>query len=1064
MRNLARLISVQVLLLLGLGGPAAAQSAYTPYAFSTLAGTPNETGSADGPAGAARFNRPNAVAVDAGGNLYVADTSNYTVRMIAPGGTVTTLAGVAGSPGSGDGTGAGARFLSPTALAVDGSGNLYVADVYTIRKITSGGVVTTLAGLAGAEGSSDGMGSAARFDQPGGVAVDASGNVYVADTGNATIREITPDGMVTTIAGLAGVFGSADGAVATARFYIPCGIAVDGSGNLYVADEGNDNIRKITPGGMVATLAGMTDIPGSADGTGASAGFRIPTGVAVDAGGNVYVADSVNDTIREITPGGLVSTLAGVAGDAGRADGTGSAATFNIPRGVTVDASGNIYVADTFNNTIRKITSGGAVTTWAGMAGNPGHADGTGAAAGFNAPDGAAVDGSGDLYVADSGNDTIRKIAPGGVVTTLAGLPGAAGSADGLGSAAGFTGPSGIAVDGSGNLYVADTGDDTIRKITPAGLVTTLAGAPHSPGTADGPGALARFGRSDQDDRNHGPMAIAVDAQGNVYVADGGNDTIRKITPAGIVSTFAGMAGSQGSGDGAGSAARFYLPSGVAVDGSGNVYVADFGNFTIRRITPQGLVTTIAGLAGSPGSADGTGALARFSQLFGIAVDGSGNVFVADDDTIRKITANGVVTTLAGAAGMAGSADGNGAAASFNAPAGVAVDGSGHVYVADSGNNIIRQGSPLPLFTANPASRTVAAGRSVAFSAVATSTPAPTYQWTWNGAPIPGATDAILLVGNATSADAGVYVCQVTNGAGTVSSPAATLSVVSTLTPGYLINLSARADVGTGNNILIGGFGVGGTGTKQLLVRGTGPALSVYFSAELVAPQLVLLDNNGAVVATNLGWGNAPIAGSSTAMEMPVAAGATLMSTLGAFPYAIGSADTALVLTMPPGNNTVQLSGVAGTGGIALCEIYDADLPMPSARLVNLSARAAVGTGSNILIGGFTIGGSTAETVLIRAVGPGLNDMFPTVFSPSIVLNQPVLTLLQGSAVIGSNTAWGGDPALTNLFPTVGAFGLNPAHADSVLLVTLPPGNYTAQVSGLNGGTGLALVEVYEVP
>jgi len=370
-----------------------------------------------------------------------------------------------------------------------------------------------------------------------------------------------------------------------------------------------------------------------------------------------------------------------------------------------------------------------------------------------------------------------------------------------------------------------------------------------------------------------------------------------------------------------------------------------------------------------------------------------------------------------------------------------------------------------PVFTVNPVPVTIATGHSAVFNATAIGFPAPTYQWNLNGAPISGATDPILQVPNSGSGNAGAYTCTATNSVSAVTSTGAALTVTTTSNPGHLINLSARAAVGTGNNILIGGFGVQGTGAKQLLVRGVGPALSVFFSTDLATPQLVLLDNSGVIVATNIGWGNVPVAGPSTAAEAPTTATTNLMNSLGAYQIAPGSGDTAMVLAMPAGNNTAQISGVGGTTGIALCEIYDADTATPpGARLINISARADVGTGNGILIGGFAISGATAETVLIRAVGPGLNDLLPGVFPLSSVLNQPVLTILNSAgAVIYSNTIWGGDATIAGTFGTTGAFSLNPAHADSVVLVTLPPGNYTAQVSGLNGGLGIALCEIYEV-
>ncbi|MFI5180605.1 MAG: PKD domain-containing protein [Thermoanaerobaculia bacterium] len=700
------------------------------YVFSHLAGSPGGAGQADGTGSAARFSYPWGVTVDGSGNLYVADTFNQTIRKVTPAGVVTTLAGLAGTAGSTDGTGSAARFSYPYSVAADGAGNVYVADAGndTIRKVTSAGVVTTLAGLAGSTGSNDGTGSAARFNDPWGIAVDGSGNVYVADGYNQTIRKITPAGVVSTLAGLAGTSGSVDGTGSAARFHYPGNVAVDGSGNVYVADTDNQTIRKVTPAGVVTTLAGLAGNEDSVDGTGSAARFSYPEALAVDGSGNLYVADSGNNTVRKVTPAGVVTTLAGLAGSFGSADGTGSTARFNAPGGVTVDGSGNVWVADTNNQTIRKMTPAGVVTTPVGPGGGIGSTDGTGSAARFDYPEGLAVDGSGNVYVADTFNQTIRKVTSVGVVTTLAGLPGTSGTADGVGSAALFGYPYGVASDSGGNLYVADWNNQTIRKVTPGGAVTTLAGLPLTSGSADGTGNSARF---------NAPRGIAVDGSGNAWVADTANQTIRKVTPAGAVTTVAGLAGTSGSADGTGSAARFYSPSGVAVDGSGNIFVADTANQTIRKVTPAGVVTTLAGLAGSSGSVDGTGSAARFYNPRGIAVDGSGNVYVAeaDNDTIRKVTPAGVVTTVAGLAGIYGSADGPGGTARFNGPQGIAVDAAGNLYVADTWNHAIRKGTssalapPVADFSFNPGAPT--AGQTVQFSDASTGG-ATSWAWTFD--------------------------------------------------------------------------------------------------------------------------------------------------------------------------------------------------------------------------------------------------------------------------------------------------------------------------------------------
>ncbi len=788
----------------------------TNVTVSTLAG--------DGTAGflnatgtAAKFNRPYGVAVDASGNVYIADLFNHQIRKISPTGIVTTLAG--STVGFANGTGATAQFNDPRGIAIDGSGNVYVADNqnHRIRKITPAGVVTTLAGSS--QGYTDDIGTAAQFHSPTEVAVDKSGNVYVADNGNHRIRKITAAGVVTTLAG-SGVAGFAEGTGIAAQFNQPFGITVDGAGNVYVADRLNHRIRKITSAGVVTTLAGST--LGFADGTGTAAQFSSPFGLDIDSFGNIYVADFNNKRIRKVSPAGVVTTVAGT-GSSGLVNGVGSIAQFNFPAGVSVDASNNVYVADYSNNSVRKIEqkqvltgtptstdvgnhnvvleandgNGGTVqqsftisvntkptvssstataikATKATLNGNVSSGGGTaitergfvyalssddstptvaevngttvikvvvsGTTGAFNkAITGLTVSGTysfaayainsvgttessvatfttintpptftssaitavdeGDTYIytittndVDADNLTITAptkpswlnltTAPGGDVTTVAGT-GSAGSTDGNGSAASFYSPTGVAVDGSGNVYVADAFNHRIRKIAPNGDVTTIAGSGII-GSMDGNGTSASF---------NSPWGIAVDDSGNVYVADTGNHSIRKITPNGDVTTFAGS-GSLGNTDGNGTSASFKSPTGLAIDGSGNFYVVDAFNHNIRKITPNGDVTTIAG-SGSPGNTDGNGTAANFSSPWGIAVDGSGNVYVADtgNNNIRKITPNGDATTLAGS-GTAGNTDGNGTSASFNFPYGVAVDGSGNLYVSDGSNRKIRKIAP----------------------------------------------------------------------------------------------------------------------------------------------------------------------------------------------------------------------------------------------------------------------------------------------------------------------------------------------------------------------------------
>ena len=313
------------------------------------------------------------------------------------------------------------------------------------------------------------------FPGPGGVAFDAAGNAYVSDGRNHTVSMITTAGNVFPLAGSPGTSGSADGIGSAARFLGPVGMAVDAAGNVYVADSGNSTIRKVTPAGVVTTIAGLAGQDGSADGVGSAARFDRPQALALDAAGNLYVADSDNYTIRKITPAGVVSTLAGLAKSLGNADGAGNVARFNNPQGLALDAGGNLYVADTNASTVRVVTPAGNVTTLAGLAETVGSADGTGSAARFNRPKGIAVDAAGNVLVVDLAGHTVRRITPAGVVTTLAGLAGAAGFVDGTGSAARFRNPVGASLDAAGNLYVADFNNEAVRKVTPAGVVTTVA-------------------------------------------------------------------------------------------------------------------------------------------------------------------------------------------------------------------------------------------------------------------------------------------------------------------------------------------------------------------------------------------------------------------------------------------------------------------------------------------------------------------------------------------------------------------------------------------------------------
>jgi sugar lactone lactonase YvrE len=668
-------------------------SSHATMTFTTLAGSAS-TGSSNGFGATVTFSNPQAVATDTGGNIYVADSANNIIRLITPAGNVSTLAGSAGLAGSADGTGPAARFNQPAGIAVDSATNIYVSDYgnHTIRQISTLGVVTTFAGLAGTAGSANNVGSLASFFHPMGLAVDSANNVYVADYGNHLIRKITPARAVSTLAGSAGNFGYTNGTGTATAFYGPEALTMDLAGNVYVADTGNAAVRKVTPAGVVTLVAGSPGSLGSADGTGGVALFFQPAGIILDSATNLFVADYFNNSIRKITPAGVVSTLAGTPGTSGSADGLGSAARFLAPQGLAINAAGLIFIADSGNNAIRAMTASGFVSTLAASA-SGGSIDGIALSSRFNSPQSVAADASGNLYVADAQNSTIRKITLTGSVSVLAGTTGMAGSADGSGTNALFASPQGVAVDGAGNVFVADTGNATIRKITSAGLVTTIAGAAGNPGNADGVGTNSQF---------FAPTGVAVDNANNIYVADTFNHTIRRIAPGGVVSTLAGSAGTFGSADGATINARFNCPAGIAVQAGGNIFVTDFNNHTLRQVTPSGAVTTLAGWAGMWGSADGANNGASFFGPSSLSVDASTNIYVADlgNNIIRKVSPSGtnwIVSTIGGNAASSGSADGP--SALFYNPSGISVNNNGYLFVADSGNNAIRTSEAVAALT-----------------------------------------------------------------------------------------------------------------------------------------------------------------------------------------------------------------------------------------------------------------------------------------------------------------------------------------------------------------------------
>jgi trimeric autotransporter adhesin len=601
-----------------------------------------------GSATAAMLNYPIGVAIDSAGNIFIADTGNNRIRKVTPDGIITTVAGNGNNGFGGDGGQAtAAQLSSPYYVAVDSAGNLYFNDNFNqrIRKVTGAGVISTVAGNGSRGfGGDGGKATAAFLDAPNGVAVDSTGNLFIADTNNCRIRKVTVTGVISTIAGNGTSGFSSDGGQATAaQLSYPIDVALDSAGNLFIADRANQRIRKVTVAGVISTVVGNGTNGFSGDGGQATAAqLNWPTAVAIDFVGNLFIADSENDRIRKVTVAGVTSTVAGNGtrgfnGDGGQA----TAAQLYYPNGVAIDSSGNLYIADSRNNRIRKVTVAGVISTVAGNGiGGFGGDGGQAASAALNGPNAVAVDSTGNLYIADSYNNRIRKLSPAGVITTVAGNGTQGFSGDGgQATAAQLNYPSGMAVDSAGNIFISDRENHRIRRVSVAGVISTIAG--NGARGFSGDGGLATLAQLSY------PSGMAFDSTGNLYIAV--SDRIRKVTVAGVISTVAGNGNAGFSGDGGqATAAILWAPNGVAFDSADNLYIADSGNNRIRKVTASGTISTIAGNGNAGFSGDG--GLATSAQLGGsgssslyhlngVAVDSAGALYIADtgNNRIRKI-------------------------------------------------------------------------------------------------------------------------------------------------------------------------------------------------------------------------------------------------------------------------------------------------------------------------------------------------------------------------------------------------------------------------------------------
>jgi hypothetical protein len=682
------------------------------------------------------------------------------------------------------------------------------------------------------------------------------------------------------------------------------------------------------------------------------------------------------------------------------------------------------------------------------------------------------------------------------------GASGEVGSTDGPAASARFFHPTGLAADAYGNLYIADTGNDTIRVYS-GGNVATLAGSPQASGSIDATGSAARFS---------GPTALAVGADGTVYVADTGNDTIRKITTGGVVTTLAGSAGQAGSMDGTGSVARFSAPVGIAVDAAGNVYVADSGNYTVRKITPGGVVTTFAGTVGQSASTDGTGAAASFTQVGGLAFDPSGNLYVGDA-AVREITPGGNVTTLGPIVPSLSPVNTNNyMGLRYNLPVviaveqltGITVDAQGDIFfVNDSttvySNGIVELKPFIPLsLVSSPASQEVFVGDAALFNfTVAGSNPQ--YIWFPVGFPISGMSpenDVVVSTANAyqppTNED-GLYSPNEIGDSGSYT-------VYAYNAGSYVAGGASVELLETPNLLLTGTIAVGQPATLTCYVSAVRPGgppatgLSYQWSkngtpipgatdSTLSFTALALTDAGQYQVLVTTPSGDTRPAfigaiidftGNNPVVTTPPVSQTVYPGGLATFTVAANGANLTYQwlldgVAIPGATNatyTISAAAVANAGSysVSVSQYGEVTTTTPvtldvnMTRLVNLSVRGTAGSGADALIVGFVTSGSAPMQLLLRGIGPGLAS-----FGVAGVLAQPQLDLYSSTGtLLATNAGWGGDADLAAAFSAVGAFPLSTSSADSALLVPEVGGAYTAQVTGLNGGQGNALAEIYD--
>jgi hypothetical protein len=920
-------------------------------------------GGPDGvPATAAAIGVPTATAVDASGNLYIASQSWRVFKVDGATGVLTVVAGD-GTSGA-DPEGGPARETpigTITGVAVDASGNVFLCDWSNarIRRVDAvTGLMTTVVG----GGIHGGPAVGTPLSGPNGVAVDGAGNVYVADTGASRIVKVTPTGTVSVFAGGSGGGFSGDGGLATdAQVAGPFGVTVNGN-DVYIADTGNARIRKVDSLGTITTVAGGGAALGNG-GPATSAQLSWPYGVAVSLG-NLYIAEQASSRIRRVNSASIIDTVAGTGvagfwGDGGPA--TSAKLSTNV-LGLSADGSGNVYIADSYNLRVRKVDAASASPTIATVAGNGGFSSGDGEVAtkaALPSVAGLEVDAGGNLYLPDG--DRIRRIDAGtGVITTVAG-PGAA--------ARGY----GTAHDAAGNLYIADYDANRVRKVDTLGNASVIAGTGAFGWSGDG--GLATSARL------YGPTAVALDGAGNVYIADTLNDRVRRVDTSGYISTYAGNGtgvGSPPTPDGTlATAARVWGPTGLAFDASGDIYIAEQYGHRVRKVdAATNVITTVAG--GGPSLGDGGPATsAALDRPTTLAFDGLGNLYIAETEgaRVRRVDTSGTITTIAGTGGYGFAGDGGPATSAlfaFLSPWGVAIDSNGNIYAGDTYNFRVRRiRNRAPVADAGPDQTTFG---SFTLDGGGSSDPdGDGLLYTWKeGATVVGSSASVSL-----------------------SRPPGTYTFTLTVSDGFLSSSSDSVDVTVNGAITVNLYGAGtGTVTDFASISCTSGSSSGCFAA-YGGPTLVNLYAAAYTGSVFTGWGPVGVCGGTTSNCTVNVTGTMIVAAT----FDVAS----FGLTVSSTSGGAVASDVGGIGCGAACSAS-----FPYGTPVTLTATADPGYRFDTWGGDCAASGSIPTCTLTIDAARSASATFSKVIPISLALSPSNASIgvgqLQPFAVIGTFT------------------------------------------------------------